>query len=237
VAIVLWLGLRNLISILIGSSQMGPLKPGQCLCHATSLLLFWGSCGFATYYRSWWPLLIGFTAELLFRKSVIRSGDIAYKREIEMLFAVRTDNIHKLINLIEQGANINWQDSRMGGVTALHEASRKGNIEMVRYLLQKGSDVRLENYDGLSPLHVAAYCGANEIVRVLIAAGADVNAKAKDNITPLHTAASMGHQGIIELLINNGAEVCIKSSKEGLTPQDFAMHYGYQDVADFLSSY
>ncbi len=237
IIIVAWLGLRNLISIIIGHSQTGPLKQGQRLCCVTSLIMYWGACTFAIYYRIWWPLAVGLIVELLFRKSVIRSGDIVYKREIEMLFAVRTDNIYELMNLIEQGSNINWQDSRMEGVTALHEASRKGNIEIVRYLLQKGADIHLKNYNGLSPLHIAAYCGENEIVRTLIAAGADVNAKAKDNITPLHTAASMGHADIVEFLINSGAEAHAKSSKDGSTPEDFATREGHQDVSELLSRY
>ena len=74
----------------------------------------------------------------------------------------------------------------MEGVTALHEASRKGNIEIVRYLLQRGSDIHLKKLHGLSPLHIAAYCGENEIVRALIAAGGDVNANAKDTLLPFH---------------------------------------------------
>jgi len=237
VVIVAWLGLRHLIAIIIGVSSTGPLKSGQRLCHATSLLLLCGGCIAAIYYRIWWPLAVGLIVELLFRKSVIRSGDIVYKREIEMLFAVRTDNIYELMNLMEQGANINWQDSRMEGVSALHEASRNGNIEIVRYLLQKGSDIQLKNYNGLSPLHVAAYCGENEIVRALIAVGADVNAKAKDNITPLHTAASMGHADTVELLINSGAAAHARSSKDGSTPEDFATREGHQDVSELLSRY
>lgn len=234
IVIVVWLGLRNLISIIIGLSQTGHLKPGQCLCHAISLLLYWGACTFAIYYRIWWPLVVGLIVELLFRKSVIRSGDIVYKREIEMLFAVRTDNIHELISFVEQGANINWQDSNMEGVTALHEASRKGNIEIVRYLLQKGADIHLRNYKGFSPLHIAAYCGENEIVSSLIAAGADINAKAKDDITPLHAAASMGHLTTVELLIRNGADINAKSSKDQLIPKDFAAREGHESVAGIL---
>ncbi len=81
VIIVAWLGLRNLISIITGSSQTGPLKPGHRLCHATSLLLYWGACVFAVLYRLWWPLAVGVILELVFRKSVIRSGEKASKQE------------------------------------------------------------------------------------------------------------------------------------------------------------
>lgn len=235
--IVAWLGLRNVITILLGSSQMGPLKPGQRLCHVLSLLIYWGACGLAIYYRIWWPLAIGLIIELLFRKSTIRSGDIACRLEIEMMFAVRTNNMTKLMNLIEKGADINWQDSRVDGVTALHEASQKGNIEIVKYLLQEGSNVHLQNYNGFTALHVAAYTGENEIVRTLIAAGADVNAQAKDNVTPLHAAASMGHIDTVQLLVSSGAKVHATTSKKGETPKDFAISEGHQNICEFLSDY
>ena len=75
ITIVAWLGLRNLISILIGSSQTGSLKPGQRLCHVTSIILYWGACVFSVLYRLWWPLAVGVILELIFRKSVIRSGE------------------------------------------------------------------------------------------------------------------------------------------------------------------
>ena len=80
VTIVAWLGLRNLVSIVIGSAQTGPLKPGQRLCHATSLLLYWGACVFAVLYQLWWSLAVGVILELIFRKSVIRSGEKASKQ-------------------------------------------------------------------------------------------------------------------------------------------------------------
>lgn len=81
VIIVAWLGFRNLISIIIGSSQTGLLKPGQRLCHATSLLLYWGACVFAVLYSLWWLLAVGVAIELVFRKSVIISGEKFSERE------------------------------------------------------------------------------------------------------------------------------------------------------------
>jgi len=69
----------------------------------------------------------------------------------------------------------------------------------------------------------------------LIEQGAKVNVKARNDITPLHAAASMGHRDTVELLINKSAEVHAKSSKDGSTPQDFAVREGRQDVADTLS--
>jgi Ankyrin repeats (3 copies)/Ankyrin repeat len=236
-AIIAWLGLRHLVSIIIGQSHEGTLKPGQRLCHFTSLMLLWGGCGTALYLRHFWPLIVAAAIEYGFRKAVIRSGEKVCKCEKEMLLAVRTNNFSELKNLIEIGADINWQDSKMEGATALHEAVRKGSNEIIEYLLQNGAIINSKNHNGLTPIHVAAYCGQNVIINTLIEQGAEVNAKARDNITPLHAAAIMGHLDTVELLINRGAEVHVKSSKDGSTPQDFAVRGGHQDVTDALSRY
>jgi|GEM_PF-3594593 len=81
VVIVACLGLRHLITIIIRVSSTGPLKSGQRLCHATSLLLLCGGCIAAIYYRIWWPLLVGTLSESIFRNSVIKSGEIVSKQE------------------------------------------------------------------------------------------------------------------------------------------------------------
>jgi len=75
VGIVAWLGLRNLFSILSGRSQDGPIKQGQRLCHATSLLLLMGSSVIAGIFRVWWPLLVGVVSEQLFRRFTIWTGN------------------------------------------------------------------------------------------------------------------------------------------------------------------
>jgi hypothetical protein len=80
VFIVAWLGLRNLISIIIGQSQTGKLKTSQRLCHTTSLIILWRSCAFAVVYNLWWPLAIGVISELIFRNSVIKPGEITSKK-------------------------------------------------------------------------------------------------------------------------------------------------------------
>ena len=74
IVIVVWLGLRNLISIIVGESQTGTLKPGQRLCHFISIFLLWGACALSIYIRSFWPLILGVAIEYLMRKAIARSA-------------------------------------------------------------------------------------------------------------------------------------------------------------------
>jgi len=81
IAIVAWLGLRHLISIIIGISSTGPLKTGQRLCHATSLFILWGSCFAAIFWNHWWFLPLAVVLEIIFRRTIIRSGEPHSQKE------------------------------------------------------------------------------------------------------------------------------------------------------------
>ena len=46
----------------------------------------------------------------------------------------------------------------------LHIASREGNIEFVRLLLESRADPKCRNKDGSTPLHMAAHMGHEDVV-------------------------------------------------------------------------
>ena len=52
--------------------------------------------------------------------------------------------------------------------TLLHNASREGNLEMVRLLIKKGAHINVELSSGITPLFLASVHGHNEIVKYLI---------------------------------------------------------------------
>ncbi len=102
------------------------------------------------------------------------------------------------------------------GSISLHGAITKNSsspIEILKLLIENGSDVNAQNNDGNTPLHCAARKGELDIVKLLIANGADVNAQNKKNITPLGYAYSNGHTEIINTLLSVKAEKPIHDSK------------------------
>lgn len=78
--------------------------------------------------------------------------------------------------------------------TALHIASAKGHIEIVKsFLSQSPLIVNDRNFDGWTPLHFAASNGFRGVVELLIDSNADVNIKEKLGLkTPLHLACEKG---------------------------------------------
>ena len=80
------------------------------------------------------------------------------------------------------------KDRTIFGMTLLHSASKSGNLELVRLLIQEGADVNAQDEDGESPLHSAMARGDNyNVARTLIENGADLSSKAVDGKTPFHT--------------------------------------------------
>ena len=93
------------------------------------------------------------------------------------------ENVKRLLSLRQATA----KDTTIFGITLLHSASKSGNIELVRLLIQEGADVNAQDEDGESPLHGALARSNNyDTVRILVENGADLFTQAVDGKTPLH---------------------------------------------------
>jgi len=119
----------------------------------------------------------------------------------------------------EQQQSITWQiqfDAGRNGVTSLHDACRRGNIELVQFLLSKGMQVKQEPGSAEKPhfpLNLASSRGAKlELVKLLVEAGAEVNMANLKGSTPLHRASKMNIIDVAEYLIQQGADVNIDVS-------------------------
>ena len=87
------------------------------------------------------------------------------------------------------------------------EATRAGDIEAVRALLDAGVVVDVHSRSKSTALMRAAWEGHEQIVRLLLERGASVNACNEKMETALTRAAAQGHLSIVELLLSAGAEV------------------------------
>src|SRR5688500_11448494 len=75
-------------------------------------------------------------------------------------------------------------------ITALLFAAEKGNLSIVKYLIDNGASVNdVSRYSGFTALHCASLNGRIEIVKYLIDNGASVNDVSRDSgCTALHYA-------------------------------------------------
>jgi ankyrin repeat protein len=117
----------------------------------------------------------------------------------------------------------------------LTEASRHGDSEVVKLLLQAGADMELRTTDGgWTSLILAVSKNRVDTVRTLISAGAKLQATDDRNHDALTEAVYQGHWDVARMLIEHGAQVNTADHR-GNTPLHCAGHRGDPEFTRFLS--
>jgi ankyrin repeat protein len=119
--------------------------------------------------------------------------------------------------------------------TPLIYAAQKGNVEMVRVLLEGGANTERGNVQYTTALDIAALNGYLDVCRVLLDWGANVDPLDSFQNTPLHHASWKGHFSVVKLLVERGANVRLKN-KNKQNPSEVARSAKYKEIANWLDS-
>uniref|UniRef100_A0A8C7R9B4 Ankyrin 2a, neuronal n=1 Tax=Oncorhynchus mykiss TaxID=8022 RepID=A0A8C7R9B4_ONCMY len=119
------------------------------------------------------------------------------------------------------------------GITPLHVASKRGNTNMVRLLLDRGSQIDAKTRDGLTPLHCAARSGHDPAVELLLERGAPLLARTKNGLSPLHMSSQGDHVECVKHLLQHKAPVD-DVTLDYLTALHVAAHCGHYRVTKLL---
>lgn len=120
------------------------------------------------------------------------------------------------------------------GWTAVHHASFKGHLMLIKFLLQTGQvEVNSQDFFNCTALHRSCSGGNPETTDLLLQKGASHSTRSCSGQTPLHLAAASGHLGTARVLLQHLASP---------NPQDFnkwaplhwAIFGGWGDVAELL---
>ena len=151
------------------------------------------------------------------------TGIIVYDwSEIPLFRAIAQEDNETVKQSIDAGFDVNKKDE--SGDTALHVAVDHGNVEIIKFLLEKGAKVNSKNKAKLTPLWKNGDDDeetAMEIMRLLIKAGADVNVPNEEKETFLMLAAEDDELEAVRLLLEAGADPNLKD-EDGETALDKA---------------
>jgi cytohesin len=173
-----------------------------------------------------------------------------------LFYAVWMDDANLVKAFIDAGADVNYKDkdgwtplhyaiSAVGVDVAklfvgtdvtmpdLHKAAFEGNLDKVRQLLERGTEVDTRDDLGWTASFWALSAGHKDVFQYLLSKGADVTARTNGGRTLLHQASKAGFTDIFNQLIAKGADVNLKD-KDGETPLQHAASEGHKEVVKLL---
>ena len=102
---------------------------------------------------------------------------------------------------------ISSDNGQLWASLSLYSASENGHVDVVRSLLDRGSDVDERNSLRTTALAAASMNGHLDVATLLIERGADVDSRDRLGRTPLLVAADHKQLEVVRLLLDNGADV------------------------------
>jgi ankyrin repeat protein len=133
--------------------------------------------------------------------------------------------------LLKQRADVNL--AQADGMTALHWAAHKNDLETAQLLIAAGANAKATNRYEVTPLTLACQNGNTDLVELLLKAGADPNTTLRGGETVLMTAARTGKIGPVKALLARGAKVEAKE-RRGQTALMWAAADGHTEVVKAL---
>lgn len=152
-------------------------------------------------------------------------------------FAVEAENMMAIKTILRTGLNPNSSRTKMC-LTPLQHASKTGNLELARLLLDAGAKVNMRSSSlpgaSLTPLMLAVQTRRTDLVNLLIAAGASVNTKdTDDGDSALMIATKLENIDLVQTLILAGADVnCVNF--EGKSVISLAVGTGSTELIQYI---
>lgn len=139
------------------------------------------------------------------------------------------------IKLLIEKEKVDVHSTNEYGYTALHQAARKGHLEIVKYLMVNGVNIETKVHinNPATALLFAVWKGHTEVAEVLLQQGANKDVLL-DGHSILDKSIASNNPGTINLVLNSGFDINCYSAKNGLPPLSFALVLKNFDSVIFL---
>ncbi len=149
-----------------------------------------------------------------------------------------------LIKYLVEEKKVNLAAVNRDNYTPLHLAVDKtavdeNNIELVKYLVEQGSNLEATDMGGYTPLHLATLNASLELMKYLVEqGGSDLEAVDIDGCTPLHiavdrTVVDEDNIELVKYLVEQGSNLAA-TDLVGYTPLHLAALSGDLELVDYL---
>lgn len=141
---------------------------------------------------------------------------------------IEQGNIEQVKYILSQNQNlINMKNS--DGLTPLNLAAYRGQVEIVKELLDLGADASNGDNENSRPIHNAALAGHVNVLELLLSNGDDINAIDDNGNSPLLWTLLRRQYIAADFLLDQKASVQIVSSR-GMSALHFAVQSGRVDL-------
>jgi ankyrin repeat protein len=153
--------------------------------------------------------------------------------DARLVDAVKKADRAAVRTLLQKHVDVNAPEA--DGMTALHWAAERGDVETSDLLIRAGANVKAVTRYGVTPLSLACISGNAALVEALLKAGADANGTSPEGETPLMTAARVGKVDTLKVLVAHGAEVNAKENWKGQSAIMWAAGEGHTEAIRTLT--
>ncbi|XP_063965688.1 ankyrin-2-like isoform X1 [Lytechinus pictus] len=151
--------------------------------------------------------------------------------ESQLYNAAKTGDLDRVSEILSSSPE--KVNGKVNGKSALHKASIRGHLKVVRALVEAGADIEITTDDGHTPLHYAVEGDEPAVVNYLIEKGADIDRGSKRHRRAIHRAAYENFVDCARILIRRGCDVNVQDSEKD-TPLHDAIIKNSIDVAEML---
>jgi len=139
-------------------------------------------------------------------------AEMREKRNDELIAAASRGDVAAVRQLLEEGAEVEAGDNARW--TSIIHATRSGQTEVVRVLLEHGADPNVVEYGNgnMTPLHWAATSNNIEGVKMLLEHHADINAATDYGYTPLMLASDNGTPQLVQVLLRYRPNLALRNN-------------------------
>ena len=134
-----------------------------------------------------------------------------------LVAAVMNNDLEEVKVRVAMRERINARDKSHNGLSPLHAAVENGNVEIARFLLERGAKANIRDFEKRTPLMMLDEDATPEMLQLLLSFGAKLKLVDKERNTVLHHAAAKGvNAELIRTLVIHGVNLNALN-KEGKT--------------------